>query len=70
MEDESKKKMKEIFTAVCSELGALQEDANTYRTPVMKSEPVNAEDVALDFEYHVNRMIKIVKLFNLDDIIY
>lgn len=63
-----KNNMKIIFAATCSELGRLQEDANAYRSKEMKEKPIEAETVAEDFEFHVDSLIRIVKLFDLDNL--
>lgn len=69
MEDENKKNnLKMIFAAICYELGRLQEDVNAYRSKVMKEKPIEAETVAEDFEFHVDSLIRIVKLFDMDNL--
>ena len=60
--------MKIIFAAICSELGRLQEDVNAYRSKEMKEKPIEAETVAEDFDFHVDSMIRIFKLFDLDNL--
>lgn len=65
MNDTNKKK---IFAALCGELGRLQEDVNAYRSDEMKKAPVEAECVAEDFNFHVNCMIGILQLFDMEDI--
>lgn len=69
MNDENKKNdMKTIFAAICSELGGLQEDVNAYRSKEMKEKPIEAETVAEDFGFHVNSLIRIIKMFDLDNL--
>lgn len=60
--------MKIIFAAICSELGRLQEDANAYRSKEMNEKPIEAETAAEDFDFHVDSMIRIVKMFDLDNL--